>query len=498
MPGVGILQPIRRPAHLRRLLISATIIAIAPQAAYAHAHLVKSAPAANSHVLAPTALRLWFSEAAEAAMTTIAVTDASGEKVSLGAVSADKGNAMLLSAPFRQTLAAGTYTVNWRTVARDDGHPSHGSFSFIVDAASSVDAADSAGIVSAGMNGPASGASASQAAGPPPPAAEGSAASVQSAGYVAARWLNFMSLLLVIGAVGFRLLVIPRVADAAQAATTPRSPVTDSDRFDALAVRRTATLGAIGALAVAVACIWRLFEERATIGAGIGISTVLTSYWGRVLQVEAAAAIVAFMALILGRRSASAGGSGWWWLAAIAALVLSAVSAFSGHAIASPHYRNMSVLVDVVHVLAAGTWLGGLAALLVVGVPVSLGIEKRRAGEGESATLLARIVNAFSPMALGCASLVVLSGVVAAWMRLGSLSALVGSAYGKVLLVKIACVVAVIAGGAFNWRRTRSAIAARGSAAVGALRRGAWFELGAAIVVLGVTAVLVATQPPIH
>ncbi|MEO7217234.1 MAG: CopD family protein, partial [Gemmatimonadaceae bacterium] len=170
---------------------------------------------------------------------------------------------------------------------------------------------------------------------------------------------------------------------------------------------------------------------------------------------------------------------------------------FSGHAIAVPQYRNMAVALDVLHVLTAGSWLGGLGALVAVGVPTALFLEHDSTA-AEQIPLLARVVNAFSPVALICASIVVITGLLASWMRLGSFSALFGTSYGKVLLVKLALVLLVIAGGAFNWRRMRAVLSKRGGSAAGAFRRSAWFELGVAIAVIAVTAVLVAAQPPIH
>lgn len=224
---------------------------------------------------------------------------------------------------------------------------------------------------------------------------------------------------------------------------------------------------------------------------------MLHSYWGQVWHVETGAGILALVAFLIASRSQRGGGRGAWLLAAVAAVVLGGVSAFAGHAIAAPHYRNMSVALDVLHVLAAGSWLGGLAALVVVGVPAAV-LMDREATTGDQVPLLARLVNGFSPVALTCACLVVVTGLLAAWMRMGSLAELFGSSYGKVLIVKVTFVLLVIAGGAFNWKRMRVVLSNGGVASARSFRRSAWLELGAAIVVIAVTAVLVATPPPIR
>jgi copper transport protein len=458
-------------------IVAGITIAVTPRAAFAHAHLVKSAPAANSHLsIAPTQLQLWFSEVAEATMTTVTVSTANGERVSIGPVSADSQNPLMLSTPFTAALAPGTYTVTWRTVAKDDGHPSNGTFSFVVDAGAAQTAlpAASSGTAPVGLD--SSGSAVGQSAG----SVAASAMNVEAPSYVVARWLNFVALILVIGVVAFRFLVVPRVPGS----------------FGSVAIPRAASLGAFASVAVLIASIWRLFAERAVIG-GVGLGTVIHSYWGTVWQMELSAALLALVVFAIARRSES-GSTGVWLLAAIAAIVLGAVSAFSGHAIAAPQYRNTSVALDVIHVLAAGSWLGGLCAVAVVGVPAALSVGSANDGAGQ-VPLIARVVNAFSPVALTCAGAVVITGVLAAKMHIGSFAALFGSSYGKTLLIKLAFVLLVVAGGAFNWLRMRNALSRQsGNAAINAFRRSAWFELSAGILVIAATAVLVATQPPVH
>jgi methionine-rich copper-binding protein CopC len=98
----------------------------------AHIHLMRSQPQANETVAtAPTALRFWFSERPELAVTTIKLTDASGTLVALAPLAADTGASGALVAAVRGQVAAGRYEVSWRTTA-SDGHPSSGRFDFVV------------------------------------------------------------------------------------------------------------------------------------------------------------------------------------------------------------------------------------------------------------------------------------------------------------------------------------------------------------------------------
>lgn len=479
------------------LLIAAIAITATPRVAFAHAHLVRSSPAANSHVSSsPTLLQLWFSEAAEATMTTITVTGVNGQRITIGPMKVDATDPLLIAGEFSSAMAPGTYTVDWRTVAKDDGHPSSGKFSFVVDSGAAMaiaptvpGAQDSvqptaelgAGITSTSVD----------------------AMDVESATYVLARWLNFISLVAIIGVIAFRFLVLPRVTQKVDTGDSqPEAGSGRGDSFANLSSQRAATLGLLASVAVLVAAVWRLYAERAVVGGGISLTTVLHSNWGKVWHVQLAAALVALIAFALARRSRQASGpaapAAAWIVAGLAVVILGASSAFSGHAMAAPQWRNTAVLLDILHVLAAGGWLGGLLAVAVVGVPVAMSISSDQ-DPAERMPLVARVVNAFSPTALTFAGTVVVTGGLAAKMRIGSWTALFHSNYGVVLLVKLGFVLLVIAGGAFNWRRMRVALSQpTGESAVSKFRGSAWLELTAGILVLVVTAVLVATQPPIH
>ena len=116
---------------------------------------------------------------------------------------------------------------------------------------------------------------------------------------------------------------------------------------------------------------------------------------------------------------------------ALAAVALSL--AMSGHA--GTHGGFGSVLVDTVHLLAAGVWLGGLAVLLK-----SLrrkGGARRPTGRAMDAT------DAFGRIAVLAFAVLVVSGALNAVLRLGSLDALFDESYGRLVLAKIAAAAAI-------------------------------------------------------
>ena len=108
---------------LASVVISTTVLA--------HAHLKQQSPAADSVVSAPQSLTLNFSEGIEPGFSGVVVTDAHKQVVKTGAVTRDEKNKAQLIVPLAQTLATGTYQVDWHVVSVD-GHKTKGSYHFSV------------------------------------------------------------------------------------------------------------------------------------------------------------------------------------------------------------------------------------------------------------------------------------------------------------------------------------------------------------------------------
>jgi copper resistance protein C len=96
-----------------------------------HLKLVRSEPAANSRVSgAPAAIRLWFSQPTQLAVTKVSLVPATGSAVVLSGLTQTNAGAPVV-APVGAPLAPGTWRIRWRTVARD-GHPIKGEIPFTV------------------------------------------------------------------------------------------------------------------------------------------------------------------------------------------------------------------------------------------------------------------------------------------------------------------------------------------------------------------------------
>jgi copper transport protein len=181
--------------------------------------------------------------------------------------------------------------------------------------------------------------------------------------------------------------------------------------------------------------------------------------------------------------------------AAMVALALTA--AIAGHA-GSYSPSGLLVATDVVHVLSMSAWLGGLAMLLVA-LPIAVGALSRR----ERIPLVAAVVGRFSRLAGVAVALLLLTGIVQSVVLVNSFEALVDTAYGRLVLGKIALFAGLIALGAYNRRRLLprlEQVAGGGEEperAAGLLRRSVASEVGLALIVLGVASVLVATEPAV-
>lgn len=122
------------PKHLSGPLLAGFIATAAlgvAGPAFAHAHLVSSAPAAGSVSSGPEELRLTFSEPIELAFTKVTLTGPDKEEMEVGKPGLDPADKKVVTVPVGAPLTPGAFTVGW-TVVSGDGHKMSGSYSFEV------------------------------------------------------------------------------------------------------------------------------------------------------------------------------------------------------------------------------------------------------------------------------------------------------------------------------------------------------------------------------
>ena len=277
---------------------------------------------------------------------------------------------------------------------------------------------------------------------------------------------SFIAAFLSAGAVGFWFTVLRRMPGR-------RAGADERSLFERISVR-AAALGLIGTMISVMLIASRLpgnaARQHVTVPALIGNTPMLA--------IQIALMILALLGFTFAVVRRTAG----WPVAFIAVIALP----LRGIA-----FGQWSRIVKPVHELAGGLWIGTLFVLVLVGLGTLL--NSRLASERRGA-IAAAMVNAFSPLALVASGLLAIFGVITAWRSLKYLAALWTTPYGITLIIKLMAVAAVVALGAWNWRRQKPKLGSEAGAH--ALRRSASIELAVAAVVLMITAVLASLPSP--
>jgi putative copper resistance protein D len=146
----------------------------------------------------------------------------------------------------------------------------------------------------------------------------------------------------------------------------------------------------------------------------------------------AVAALVACLALRPGRIL-------WAILAALGAVVMASF-AWTGHGAADEGLHGLiHTPADVLHLLAAGVWLGALAAFTFL-------LWAPGRASTESQAVLHRALEGFSGIGSAVVAVILVTGLINSWFLVGisGIARMGGSTYGILLLVKIAAFIGMI------------------------------------------------------
>lgn len=417
------------------LLLAALLVLLLPGTAYAHA-VLKSTDPKDGQVLAqaPRTVTATFSEAITLAPTGNVLLDSAGRPVPAEVRSV---NDTVVYTP-ASTLAEGTYIVSWRVISLDT-HPVSGGISFSVG--------------------------------------EPSASSVAVPAQVADREVNVLRIgaevLRYGGVLGFAGLTVFGLFIA-------EPSVRRSAAFARRVGRARDALAAAAVLgAVALVPLVKLWQD----GTGVG-GLFSASLWPAALSAApaAAAALLAagvVIALVAVRRDlpvAAAAGT---------ALALGSLAMVGHTRVYGPGWLVLAA--DLLHVATAALWVGGLLGLCLLFVPD----RHHRVAEVASA------VGRFSAAALWLVAGLGASAVLLWWRIADSVDGLWTTGYGRLVLVKLVLVVAVVGVAAWNrYRFVPSVLSGtRSPATLGALRRTVGIEAAGLAVVVAVTGVLVSQTP---
>jgi copper transport protein len=404
----------------RALLVGVVGAILLPASAFAHASLRAENPRFGQRMHdSPPLVALRFDQVVDALPRGIVVLDRKGRN--RAGVVRVRGERTLY-APLAR-LPRGPYTVRWRAMSLD-GHVVSGVYTFGV--------------------------------GMPAPSVEGAvgAGGPTTVEHVV-RWLWFVAIAVLVGGLGFRLLV-------ARGPLPPRFYLVTG-------------IGAVATLEIAIIAFLLRSEDALQLpfadflygdlspvadGTRIGEAFVVME-----LGFALVAALL-FLAWLTDREELL-------WPAFLLGLAFASGLSLSGHSASS----TAASFADWVHLASASLWVGGLVQLVAVVWPC--------APELRRATLVR-----FSRLAIGCVAALVGAGIYLSVLRLPHLHDLWRSGYGHVLLVKLALVVSALAWGGVHRLRVR------GRPEDAGLGRSLAGESAVAIAVLLAAAFLVESKPP--
>ena len=181
----------------------------------------------------------------------------------------------------------------------------------------------------------------------------------------------------------------------------------------------------------------------------------------------------------------------------VLAAALSGSLAFAGHAAAGEGaVGSVHLASDVLHLLGAAAWLGAL-------IPLAL-LLSATLHEGEPALAIAQTATRrFSTLGVVSVGSLVLTGIINSWVLVGSISALIDTDYGRLLVLKIALFLVMLSVAAINRTRlTPRLIHARDiSAARGAMRQlriNCMIETALGVIILVIVGALGTLPPGTH
>jgi copper transport protein len=433
------------------LLLAFVLVVGVAAPASAHATLTSTSPTDGSVVRqAPTAVSVTFDESVGVSSSSLRVYDPKGSRVDVAApVQSKAGTTMTVR--LRSSLADGTYTVAWHVISADS-HPVAGAFTFSIGHPS---AHVSTATLQAPTNKP-----------------------VEVA-YAVDRGLGFLAFALFGGGVTFLLVCWP----------------------DGAADRRARRL-LTTAWGVAMVTAGLAFGLQGAYGAATGFSGMVDgSLLGHTLHSRLGACLLARLLLLLqtglfgyavleglpGTRRAQKPVTITAWGVALGSIA--ATWSLSGHASVGS-YVPLAVASDVVHLVAGTVWIGGLCLLAATAL------------RGRDVWPAWEAVRRFSPLALTCVAIIIVTGTLQTWRDTGHWAALVHTTYGVLILGKIGGLIVLMAlgyaargaiKGFFVPRRASTPDDYTPAQALRRLRISVAGEVVVAVLVLALTAVLVNT-----
>lgn len=265
--------------------------------------------------------------------------------------------------------------------------------------------------------------------------------------------------------------------------------------------RQTLVVAWIGlAIAAASGVIWFLLQAAAMSGYPLGeamesgtLTTVLDqTQFGHVSEIRIALAMMLAACLACDRFALAN------WLGLAAATGLTAAIAWTGHAGSTfGETGNLHLIADGLHLLAAAAWIGGLVSLVL------LLVTTQRNQMAAWAPLVHAATRRFSILGIIGVATLLATGIVNAWILVGSFHALAVTEYGRLLMLKIVAFALMLAFAAFNrlWLTPRLTSSGNEPPRPDALRqliRNSTIEIALGLTIFAIVGMLGTLHPAIH
>jgi copper transport protein len=376
-------------------------------AASAHSYFVQSDPADGSILeRAPQKVVLVFSSAVAPDFTSVQLVEGGGHIYSPSSVRGYPGHPNIVEIGLPQ-IPAGSYRLSFATRDSVDLHATAGTIVFGVGMAPA-----SPGVV--------------PSASPPVPSE------------VVLRWLALAGLAAILGGLAVTLLVAGRLPEPPAARMRVQRSLLGLALvgIGLVLVDQTALLALqASSLGPVAPSMVRLLEGSeyglrwlVTVLLVAGLGALLAILWIRARREE----VPSFLRQLRRLR-------GWAVLtiefrAVLLAFALTVAMAFSGHVAGAGGTSVVGVALMALHVGAMGLWAGGLVALAL-----SLFVMRRAAGQLRRSSVMALVVG-FGPIAAVSFATLGATGLLLSGIQVASITALLSTQYGAVLVAKAALV----------------------------------------------------------
>jgi copper transport protein len=415
------------------------------QSLWAHAVLDRSEPAANASLAeAPAEIRLWFTEPLEPAFSSITLRDSNGATVETPGSQIDPADPYQMVLPL-DALPDGLYTVVWQVVSNADGHPSDGSFPFVVGNAAAAQAAETNTAVEISL------------------------------AQAVVRWFNLLGLALAVGSVSFVCFVWQPVV------TRPWPKVDRRLQRIIWIGWLLAECGAFLILAQQTATMANLTLTEALGNPAVG-EVIKNTRFGMLWSARMAAWALMGGMLVLAR-----GNPALRWVALAWGVCTLFLHSLYSHAAGAQDVLP-AVVGNWLHLTFTAFWAGGLVQLFMVTRPVMHAKKIDKA-------LLGNLVGYFSNHARIAVGGLMVTGLYATWLHIGSLEGLLTTVYGQTLLVKLALIAPLLLIAAVNLVWTQRRLRTGQAVWAGRLRGLIGAEIVLLLAVLGAVGVLTSIRP---